>query len=97
MTSESPLSFETAYARLEEILEKMNSGKVSLEESLKLYEEADKLITWCSRRLVEAEKKIEILIKNREGDLQTDELGRPQSQPFTTASAAPLNASFGRP
>ena len=32
MTTQAPLSFEAAYARLEEILEKMNSGKVSLEE-----------------------------------------------------------------
>lgn len=77
------LSFEAAYARLEEILEKMNSGKVSLEDSLKLYEEADKLITSCSKRLTEAEKKIEILIKNREGEVLADEQGRPQMQPFT--------------
>ncbi len=77
------LSFEAAYARLEEILEKMNSGKVSLEDSLKLYEEADKLITSCGKRLTEAEKKIEILIKNREGEVLLDEQGRPQMQPFT--------------
>ncbi len=76
------LSFEAAYARLEEILEKMNSGKVSLEDSLKLYEEADKLITSCSKRLTEAEKKIEILIKNREGEVAVDEQGRPQMQAF---------------
>ena len=80
------LSFEAAYARLEEILEKMNSGKVSLEDSLKLYEEADKLITSCSKRLTDAEKKIEILIKNREGEVLLDEQGRPQMQPFTKGS-----------
>jgi exodeoxyribonuclease VII small subunit len=80
--SEQPLSFEASYARLEEILEKMNSGKVSLEDSLKLYEEADRLISWCSKRLTEAEKKIEVLMKNRDGELLIDEQGRPQSQPF---------------
>lgn len=94
MTSEQPLSFETAYARLEEILEKMNSGKVSLEDSLKLYEEADHLIHWCSKRLTEAEKKIEILVKNREGDLLIDEQERPQTQPFAPPSQAPLNRTF---
>lgn len=94
MTStEQSLSFETAYARLEEILEKMNSGKVSLEDSLKLYEEADRLINWCSKRLTEAEKKIEILVKNREGDLMVDEQGRPVSQPFVPAPQATLNRS----
>ena len=79
--NEQPLSFESAYARLEEILEKMNSGKASLEDSLKLYEEADRLISWCSQTLTNAEKKIEILMKNREG-LQLDEQGRPLAQPF---------------
>ena len=94
MTSEQPLAFETAYARLEEILEKMNSGKTSLEDSLKLYEEADRLINWCSKRLTEAEQKIEILVKNREGDLLVDEQGRPQAQPFVPASQTPLNRNF---
>lgn len=85
MTTNSQ-SFEAAYARLEEILEKMNSGKVPLEESLKLYEEADQLITWCSKRLTEAEKKIEILVKNRDSELLLDEQGRPQTQPFASST-----------
>jgi exodeoxyribonuclease VII small subunit len=92
MTTDTPLSFEAAYARLEEILEKMNSGKVSLEDSLKLYEEADSLITWCSKRLAEAEKKIEVLVKNRDAELTLDVQGRPQTQPFATAGTAPLKA-----
>jgi exodeoxyribonuclease VII small subunit len=90
MTTEQPLSFEASYTRLEEILEKMNSEKVSLEDSLKLYEEADRLINGCSKRLTEAEKKIEILIKNRDGELLLDEQGRPQSQPFVTTPQASL-------
>ncbi len=94
MTSQQPTSFESAYARLEEILEKMNSGKVSLEDSLKLYEEADQLINWCSKRLSEAEKKIEVLIKNREGDLTMDEQGRPQTQLFSTHAQAALNRTL---
>jgi exodeoxyribonuclease VII small subunit len=82
MTSED-LSFESAYARLEEILERMNSGKVSLEESLKLYEEADNLITRCTKQLTHAEKKIEMLLKNRDGEPIVDPLGKPQTQAFT--------------
>lgn len=73
------LSFEDAFVRLEQILERMNSGSISLDESLKLYEEADKLITTCSKRLTDAERKIEILIKNRNGELT---LG-PDQQPST--------------
>ncbi len=88
-TDTPPPSFEAAYQRLEEILEKMNSGKVCLEESLKLYEDADRLMQWCSKRLSDAEKKIEILVKNRE-QLQVDEQGRPVTQPFTPGQTAPL-------
>jgi len=76
-------SFEDAYASLEKILEKLNSGKASLEDSLKLYEEADQLITSCHRRLVEAEQKIEILMKNRQGELALSESGTPLTQRFT--------------
>ena len=92
MTAQTTLTFESAYARLEEILEKMNSGKVALEESLKLYEEADKLIVWCSKRLTEAEKKIEILTKNRDAELVFDLAGKPQTQPFSAPAYSPLTS-----
>lgn len=78
------MKFEEAYARLEEILEKMNSGKVPLDESLKMYEEADRLIASCSKRLNEAEKKIEILIKSRSGELVIDDEGVPIAEDFNT-------------
>lgn len=76
--------FEEAYARLEEILAKMNSGKVALDDSLKLYEEADKLIASCNKRLNEAEKKIEILIKSRSGELVLDDNDEPILEEFNT-------------
>lgn len=75
-------SFEEAYARLEQILERINGGAVSLEESLKLYEEADKLIVSCSAKLMQAEQKIEMLIKGRSGELLLDEQEKPLLQPF---------------
>jgi len=76
------MKFEEAYIRLEEILQAMNSGKVALDDSLKLYEEADKLITTCQKRLTEAEKKIEILVKSRSGDLATNGEGAPLKESF---------------
>lgn len=82
MTQPDSLSFESAFSRLEEILEKMNHGTLSLEESLRLYEEADRLITLCSKQLQQAETKIEMLIKNREGDLVLNEEGIPVTEPF---------------
>lgn len=79
-------SFESAFARLEEILEKMNSSAITLDESLKLYEEADRLITTCNKRLNEAERKIEILIKNRNGDVMLGADQKPLTQDFNLPS-----------
>jgi len=75
-------SFEEAMVRLEEILDKMNSGSVTLEESLALYEEADKLIELSSTRLADAEKKIEKLMKNRQGELELNTNGEPKREPL---------------
>lgn len=85
MTKQPPpeISFEKAFERLEEILEKLNSGHPSLEESLKLYEEADQLVIMSHKKLLEAEKKIEVLMKNRAGELQLNSDNKPQVQPLT--------------
>ena len=76
------LTFEKAFERLEQILELLNSGKASLEESLTLYEEADKLILSCHKKLSDAEKKIEVLMKTRAGELQLGPDNKPQTQSF---------------
>ncbi len=81
------LSFEKAFSRLEEILEKMNSGAVALEDSIRLYEEADRLIQLCNLKLTQAEQKIEILVKNREGGLQLSETGTPLTETFLASSS----------
>lgn len=81
------MSFEASFHRLEEILEKMNSSSVSLDESLKLYEEADQLIAICSKRLTDAERKIETLIKNRStGELVLGSDQKPSTQDFSLPS-----------
>jgi len=92
MTQENTLTFEEAYSRLEEILEKMNSGNQSLEDSLSLYEEADSLISFCNKRLFQAEQKIETLIKNREGDLALSSSGSAQTEDFSPSSYSTLKA-----
>lgn len=81
-----PVNFEKSFLRLEEILEKMNSGTVSLDSALTLYEEADHLITACGKRLNEAELKIETLIKKRNGELALNENQTPEAQTFTPPS-----------
>ena len=80
--SEKDLNFEKAFARLEAILDRMNSGNVSLDESLKLYEEADQLIVGCGSRLTAVEERIETLIKKRDGELELDEEANPKTQAF---------------
>ncbi len=81
-------SFEQSYARLEQILEKMNSGQIALDESLKLYEEADTLITSCTKKLNDAEQKIEVLIKQRNGDLTLNENQKPKMEPFAATASS---------
>jgi exodeoxyribonuclease VII small subunit len=77
---EEDLSFEKSFERLEHILEILNSSHPSLEEALKLYEEADGLIIQCHKKLSSAEKKIEVLIKNRNGELQLNAEQKPLTQ-----------------
>jgi len=62
--------FEDALKRLEEIVEKLEAGDQPLEKSLGLFEEGIKLARFCSTKLNEAEKKISLLIKNKEGELE---------------------------
>ena len=52
------LTFEKAMLRLEEIVAQMESGKCSLDDSLKLFEEGTKLTAFCSGSLKSAEQKI---------------------------------------
>jgi exodeoxyribonuclease VII small subunit len=63
--------FEKALSRLEGIVSKLEGGDLDLEESLKLFEEGIHLCRFCSQKLDEAEKKVEILLKDREGVLQS--------------------------
>lgn len=74
------LSFEKAFSRLEQIQELLNSSQASLEESLTLYEEADALIRLCSKKLTDAERKIEVLIKNRSNEIQLGSDQKPVTQ-----------------
>ena len=61
------LSFEAALARLETIVDSMESGEVPLADLLARYEEGTKLLKACEARLKDAELKIEKLKKARDG------------------------------
>jgi exodeoxyribonuclease VII small subunit len=60
-------TFESAIARLESIVEQMESDKLPLEELLVRYEEGTKLVSLCSEKLDAAEKRIEIITREAGG------------------------------
>ena len=59
--------FEDALGRLEEIVRKMEAGDMTLEESLKAFEEGIKLARLCTKKLDEAERRVDILLKQDDG------------------------------
>ena len=67
------IKFEDALSKLESIVEKLESGDLSLDESLEAFEEGIRLSRICSKRLDEAERKIEILTKGEDGQLQVED------------------------
>ncbi len=69
MAEKKNISFEENMARLEEIISKLEDEKLSLDASVKLYEEGMKLITKCNASLEDAERKIKILTKNSGGEI----------------------------
>jgi exodeoxyribonuclease VII small subunit len=66
--------FEAALAELEAVVEQLESGELSLEDSLAAFEKGVGLVRFCNQKLNDVEKKIEILVRDREGKLQLEEL-----------------------
>ena len=62
--------FETALEELEQVVEQLESGELSLENALAAFEKGVGLAKICNQKLNEVEKKIEVLIKDKEGKLQ---------------------------
>ncbi|HEX7229808.1 MAG TPA: exodeoxyribonuclease VII small subunit [Candidatus Binatia bacterium] len=63
-------TFETALEQLEQIVERLESGELSLEDSLAAFEAGVGLVKHCNQKLNEVEKKIELLVRDKEGKLQ---------------------------
>ena len=64
----SELSFEAALKRLEEIVRRLESGEASLDESIELFGEGDRLKQQCEARLQAAQAKIEKIQFGRDGE-----------------------------
>ncbi len=66
-------TFESAIARLENLVEEMESDRMPLEQLLVAYEEGNKLVKVCQKKLAEAEKKIEIIQRKAGGEVELKE------------------------
>ncbi|GEM_PF-359942 len=73
-TVKKEATFEKDLEQLEAIVAALEEGGLSLDESLKRFEEGVKLSRSCEKALTDAEKRIEILLKNTQGALEAREL-----------------------
>jgi len=64
------MKFEKAMEKLEKIVQDLETGNISLDEAIKKYEEGVQLAGQCQRKLLQAEKKIEVLTKTLDGSLK---------------------------
>ena len=65
-------NFEKALADLENIVQRLDENDLSLDESLSLFEEGIKLSRFCSQKLDAVENKVEILLRDDEGNLKKE-------------------------
>ncbi len=65
-------TFETSLKELERIVRRLEDGDLALEDSLKLFEDGVKLSRECQARLDQAERRIEVLLKDENGNPQLE-------------------------
>ena len=85
--------FEDSLNKLEKIVSQLEEGDISLEESLKLFEEGIRLSRLCNQKLDEAEKRVEILLKGEDGTLKAKPFAPSASSgqaPLVNSGQAPL-------
>ena len=59
--------FETSLKKLEDIVRRLEGGSLSLEDSLKAFEEGVRHSTFCAKKLDEAERRVDVLLKRKDG------------------------------
>ena len=77
---EQPKSFEASLEALEQIVHELEQGDLPLEKSLELFEQGISLSRECQERLNQAERRIEVLLRDNQGRVTVSE--------FEAASAA---------
>ena len=63
-------NFEIALEELEQVVEQLETGELPLEDSLSAFEKGVGLVKFCQQKLDEVEKKVELLVKDKDGRIQ---------------------------
>jgi len=72
--------FEEALEKLEKIVQRLEDANLPLDEAVALFEEGIKLSRFCSQKLEEAERKVEILLKDDSGNLSQEPFEEPENE-----------------
>ena len=73
-------NFEAALKELEQIVEQLEAGDLPLEQSLELFEQGVRLSRDCQKRLDEAERKVEILLRGSDGVYKAAPFEEPEEE-----------------
>src|SRR5690349_19241213 len=92
--AETESNFEKDLEALEKIVEELEEGGLSLDVSIKKFEEGMRLAQSCDKALSAAEKKIEILTRNADGSLEAQPFGDDAPAASRSEGAAPKRASM---
>lgn len=71
----SKVSFEEAIGELEQVVDKLEKGELSLDESLEVFQRGIELSRFCSKRLDEVERKITVLLEDENGQMHEETFG----------------------
>ena len=88
MAAEKQKTFEASLQELERIVRRLENGDLALEESLKLFEDGVKLSRECQERLNQAERRIEILMRDDDGNPSLETIRTEDLRGESTAAAS---------
>jgi len=74
------MKFEEALKKLEKIVQNLENGDLPLDEACEKYEEGIQLSRTCAKKLEQAKKKVEILLKNEDGSVELREFDERKAQ-----------------
>lgn len=89
-------NFEKDLEKLEQIVQNLEKGELTLEDALKQFEEGIRLARQCEKALSEAERKIEILLKNEDGEIEAQPFELPEADNGEWMSS-PRQITFEKP